>query len=60
MAIDKVKVIQSRLKVAQDRQKSYADNWRKDIEFEVGYWVFFKVISLERCGTFWKVRKVKS
>ena len=29
--------------MTQDRQKSYADNWRKDLEFEVGDMVFLKV-----------------
>ncbi|GKV05622.1 hypothetical protein SLEP1_g17609 [Rubroshorea leprosula] len=32
-----------RLKVAQDKQKSYADNRRRPLEFEVGDHVFFKV-----------------
>ncbi|KAI5335023.1 hypothetical protein L3X38_025156 [Prunus dulcis] len=31
-----VKIIRERLKTAQDRQKSYADNRRKDLQFEVG------------------------
>ncbi|KAI5324066.1 hypothetical protein L3X38_033139 [Prunus dulcis] len=38
-----VKIIQERLKTAQDRQKSYADNRRKDLQFEVGDWVFLKL-----------------
>ncbi|GJQ94904.1 putative reverse transcriptase domain-containing protein [Tanacetum coccineum] len=33
---DKVVVIKERLQVARDRQKSYADNRRKPLEFEVG------------------------
>ncbi|GKV43664.1 hypothetical protein SLEP1_g50928 [Rubroshorea leprosula] len=40
---EKVKLIQQRLKVAQDRQKSYADNRRRPLEFEVGDHVFLKV-----------------
>ncbi|GKV48743.1 hypothetical protein SLEP1_g55542 [Rubroshorea leprosula] len=40
---EKVKLIQQRLKVAQDKQKSYADNRRRPLEFEVGNHVFFKV-----------------
>ena len=43
MTIDKVKVIRERLKAAQDRQKSYANVRRKDLEFEVGDWVFLKL-----------------
>ena len=30
-------------KITQDRQKSYVDNLRKDLEFEVGDMVFLKV-----------------
>ena len=42
---EKVRIIQQRLKAASDRQKSYADFKRKDIEYEVGYKVFLKVSS---------------
>ncbi|KAI5356472.1 hypothetical protein L3X38_009368 [Prunus dulcis] len=38
-----VKIIRERLKMAQDRQKSYTDNRRKDLQFEVGDWVFLKL-----------------
>ncbi|XP_071917060.1 uncharacterized protein [Coffea arabica] len=38
--------IQMRLQTAQSRQKSYADNRRKDLEFEVGDKVFLKVTPL--------------
>ena len=40
---EKVRVIQQRLKVISDRQKSYADLKRKDIEYEVGDKVFLKI-----------------
>ncbi|GKC92917.1 putative reverse transcriptase domain-containing protein [Tanacetum coccineum] len=40
---DKVVVIKERLKAARDRQKSYADNRRKPLEFEVGDRVLLKV-----------------
>ncbi|KAA3481062.1 Retrotransposable element Tf2 [Gossypium australe] len=40
---EKVKVIRDCLKVASDRQKSYADLKRKDIEFQIGDKVFLKV-----------------
>ncbi|GKC49002.1 hypothetical protein Tco_1071747, partial [Tanacetum coccineum] len=33
---DKVVVIRDRLKATRDRQKSYADNRRKPLEFQVG------------------------
>ncbi|XP_070034614.1 uncharacterized protein [Nicotiana tomentosiformis] len=41
-ALKKVKLIQKRLKIAQSRQKSYADIRRRDLEFKVGYYVFLK------------------
>jgi hypothetical protein len=40
---DKVKIVRERLKTAQDRQKNYADKRRKDLEFQVGEFVFLKV-----------------
>ncbi|GJV72602.1 hypothetical protein Tco_1492597 [Tanacetum coccineum] len=43
----KVVVVKERLKEAKDRQKSYADNSRKPLEFEVGNRVLLKV-------TLWK------
>ena len=41
--VDKVNVIRARLKVARNRQKSYADKRRKDLEFEVEDLVFLKL-----------------
>ena len=40
---EKVKMIRERLKVATDRQKSYADMKRKYIRYEIGEKVFLKV-----------------
>ena len=40
---EKIKVVQENLKVAQSRQKSYADNRRRELEFQVGDRVFLKV-----------------
>ncbi|GKC85272.1 putative reverse transcriptase domain-containing protein [Tanacetum coccineum] len=40
---DKVVLIKEKLKAARDRQKSYADNRRKPLEFEVGDQVLLKV-----------------
>jgi len=36
-------MIKANLKSARDRQKSYADNRRRDLEFEVGNRVFLKL-----------------
>ncbi|GKB36252.1 putative reverse transcriptase domain-containing protein [Tanacetum coccineum] len=52
---DKVVIIKEKLKAARDRQKSYADNRRKPLEFEVGDRVMLKVspwkgVILERIG----------
>lgn len=41
--VEKVRLIQERLKTAQSRQKSYADNRRRELEFEVGDFVFLKL-----------------
>ena len=40
---EKVQVIRQRLKAASDRQKSYANLKRRDIEYNVGDEVFLKV-----------------
>ncbi|KAG8472896.1 hypothetical protein CXB51_034783 [Gossypium anomalum] len=42
-AEQKIKIIRESLKAASDRQKSYADLKRKDIEYQVGDKVFLKV-----------------
>ena len=47
---EKIDLIRRRMKVAQDRQKSYADKRRTDLEFEVGDMVFVKVSPLKRCS----------
>lgn len=41
-----VKLIRDRLKTAQTRQKSYIDNWRRDLEFAVGDHVYLRVSPL--------------
>lgn len=40
---NKIAIIKDRLKAARDRQKSYADNRRKPLEFQVGDKVLLKV-----------------
>ena len=42
-AEEKVKLIQANTKVAQSRQKSYADKRRRPLEFKVGDYVYLKV-----------------
>ena len=40
---DKVKVRRDRLKISQERQKSYVNNRRRDLVFEVGDMVFLRI-----------------
>ena len=44
---EKVKLVRQRIQTAQSRQKSYADNRRKDLEFAVGDLVFLKITPLK-------------
>ena len=41
---EKVNMIRERLKIANDKQKSYADNRRRDLKFEMGDQVFLRVL----------------
>jgi hypothetical protein len=41
-----VQMVRESLKVAQSRQKSYADKRRRDLSFEVGDFVYLKVSSM--------------
>ncbi|GJY33246.1 putative reverse transcriptase domain-containing protein [Tanacetum coccineum] len=54
---DKVVLIKEKLKAARDRQKSYADNRRKPLEFEVGDRVLLKVSPWK--GVIWFGKKGK-
>jgi len=45
--IEIIKTIRKRLQVAQSKQKSYADNRRRPLEFEVGDHVFLEVSPLK-------------
>ena len=49
---EKVKMIRERLKVAANRQKSYADLKRKDIQYEIGEKVFLRVSPLKKIMIF--------
>ena len=43
ITLEKVKVVHDNLKIARVRQRSYADNHRKDLQFEIGDQVFLKI-----------------
>lgn len=52
---DNVRLIRDRLKVASDRQKSYADLKHKKIEYSVGDFIFLKVSPWKKVLRFgWK------
>ena len=55
---EKVKMIRERLKVATDRQKSYASIRRKDIRYEIGEKVVLKVSPWKKVMKFWKKGKL--
>ena len=55
---EKVKMIRERLKVAADRQKSYTDLKRKDIQYEIGEKVFLKVSPWKKVLRFGKNGKL--
>ena len=55
---DKVKVIRSKLKAAQDRQKSYVDQHRREMEYNVGDKVFLRVSPWKRVLRFGKKGKL--
>jgi hypothetical protein len=42
-AQDKVRLIRDRLKIAQSRQKSYADSKRREVTFEIGDRAYLRV-----------------
>jgi hypothetical protein len=45
-AEEKVRLIKDRLKIAQSRQKRYADNKRRDVTYEVGDRAYLRVSPL--------------
>ena len=58
MTGDKVKVRRDRLKISQDRQKSYANNRRRDLVFEVGDMVFLRISPWKGVLRFGKLGKL--
>ena len=47
MTTKKIQIIWERLKITQDKQKSCADTWKKELEFKVRDMEFLKVASLK-------------
>jgi hypothetical protein len=56
---NKIKRIKERLKVAQDRQKSYADKQRKPLEFEEGDHVFLRITPHTAMRKAMKIKKLQ-
>ena len=42
-ALDKVQVIKDRLKITYSQKKSYANNWKREVEFEEGDKMYLKI-----------------
>ncbi|XP_049414651.1 uncharacterized protein LOC125877384 [Solanum stenotomum] len=57
-AMEKVKMIQQWLEIAQSRHKSYVDVKRRGLEFFIGYWVFLKVSPMKGVMRFGKKGKL--
>ena len=58
LTIEKVSLIKKKLKATQSKQKSYADNRRRDLEFEVGDHVFLKVSPMKSIMRFGRKGKL--
>ena len=56
---EKVKLIRDRLKVAQSRQKSYADSKRKEVVYEIGDRVYLRVSPLRGVKCWGMLQKIK-
>ena len=52
--VEKVQLIRDRLKMPQSRQKSYAYNRKKDLDFMVGDLVYLKISPIKRVMRFGK------
>ena len=53
-----MKIIRERLKIATERQKSYADMKRKDIRYEIGDTVFLNISPWKKVMRFGKKGKL--
>ena len=56
--VEKVRMIKDRLATAYNRQKSYADNRRRALEFEVGDQVYLKISPMKGMMRFGKKGKL--
>ena len=43
MTFENIRIIREKLKIAQDRHKSYTDTRRRELEFKIGDMVFLKI-----------------
>ncbi|KAK7318897.1 hypothetical protein RJT34_03604 [Clitoria ternatea] len=55
---EQVVLIREKIKIAQDRQKSYYDNRHRPLEFQAGDWVFLKVSPTKGVGRILKSHKL--
>ena len=53
--VEKVRLIMDRLKTAQSRQKSYTNNWKRDLEFMVGDLVYLNISPMKEVMRFGKL-----
>ena len=58
MTSEKIDLIRKRFQIAQSQQKSYYDNSRRKVEFEVGDMVFLKVAPMKGVMRFGKKGKL--
>ena len=58
MTYEKIDLIHKRLQTAQSRQKSYYDDLRREVEFEVRDMVFLKVTPMKDAMRFGKKGKL--
>ena len=59
-AVGKVGLVRDRMRAAQSRQKSYADNKRRELEFDVGDHAFLKISPFKGVMRFGKRGKLSS
>ncbi|XP_048604921.1 uncharacterized protein LOC125582328 [Brassica napus] len=57
--VEQVEMLKMRLREAHDRQKSYADKRRKDLEFQVGDLVYLKMRTFQGGSKTRKLKKLK-